>query len=57
MGAMPAGCTDLYNFMQSFIQVDPATNTNFLMVPVNVLDKWMARLVNKIKLDAKFLSG
>ena len=47
---------DLYNFMQSFVQDNPTTRNSYLMVPVNVLDKWMERLVNKIKLDAKFLS-
>jgi len=48
---------DLYQFMQSFVQEDPVTRTSYLMVPVNVLDKWMQRLVTKIKLDAKFLGG
>eukprot|EP00667_Euglena_gracilis_P024152 EG_transcript_27622 len=48
---------DLYNYMQSFVQEDPNTKTSYLLVPINVLDKWMQRLLNKIKLDAKFLSG
>ena len=44
---------DLFQYMTSFS--DGNSNTNMMVVPTNIFDKWMERFDRKYKIDPNFM--
>ena len=45
---------NLFNYLQSFDDVNSSNRNGMMMVPTNVFERWMTRFQNKYRLDPNF---
>lgn len=47
-------CEDLFNYVQSFAKPLHQNQTEWIVLPVSVLDNWFKKFTHKIQLDPFF---